>query len=48
MILRYLSNLVSKLLEGFNWLVLEMDQTQWGVVAAILVVVGFMALRTRI
>lgn len=34
--------------DGLEWLILEMDVTQWGIVSFIFVVLGFIALRTRI
>lgn len=34
--------------KGLEWVILEMDITQWGIVSVIFVVLGFMALRTRL
>ena len=33
--------------EGLEWLIVTMDVTQWGIVSAIFVVLGFMALRSQ-
>ena len=45
---RLISNWISGSFENLNWLILEMDVTQWGIVSVIFVVVGFMALRTKL
>lgn len=45
---RMLSKWVENFSEGLNWLIMEMDVSQWGIVSVIFVIVGFMALRTRI
>lgn len=34
--------------ESLYWALMEMDVTQWGILSAIFVVTGFMALKTRI
>lgn len=39
---------IGKLFGGLEWLIMEMDVTQWGIVSVIFVVLGFFALRTRI
>ncbi len=44
---RLLSRFVDNIGDGFNWLIYEMDVTQWGIVAVLFVVTGFMALKTR-
>ncbi len=38
---------INKTLYNLNWLIQEMDMTQWGIVAVIFVVLGFLALKTR-
>lgn len=49
---KYLGGLLSKLLENvgdsFSWLIMEMDLTQWAVIAVLFVVTGFVALKTKI
>ncbi len=34
--------------DGFHWMIYKMDVTQWGIVACLFVVSGFMALKTKI
>jgi hypothetical protein len=34
-------------LKGLEWLIVTMDVTQWGIVSAVFVVLGFLALRSR-
>ncbi|MEZ6136828.1 MAG: hypothetical protein R3C53_18185 [Pirellulaceae bacterium] len=46
--LRKISSWISDGLGGLEWLIMEMDVTQWAIVSLIFVVLGFMALRTRI
>ncbi|MCA9194159.1 MAG: hypothetical protein KDB03_20455 [Planctomycetales bacterium] len=43
----FLSHKARDLVKGFNWLILEMDVAQWGVVASVIVIIGFLALRTQ-
>ncbi|MCR9296483.1 MAG: hypothetical protein NXI32_27550 [bacterium] len=49
--MRFISRFFSKMWEnvgdGFDWLIYQMDVTQWGIVAALFVVTGFMALKTK-
>lgn len=45
---RFLTDCLNDLLDGFNWLTYQMDVTQWGILAAVFVICGFMALKTRI
>ena len=47
-ITKFLTNCVDKAWGNVYWLMMEMDVTQWGVLAVIFVVSGFMALRTRL
>lgn len=44
---RFISKQLEYVCNGFDWVIQEMDVTQWGIVAVIFVVMGFMALRTR-
>ena len=39
---------ISSLFKQLDWLLTQMDMTQWAIVSVIFVVVGFMALRTRL
>ncbi len=39
---------VSSLFSNLDWVIKTMDMTQWAVVSVVFVVVGFMALRSRI
>lgn len=52
MLFTYLGKLVLQLLENifdtFTWVIMEMDLTQWGIIAVLLVVTGFVALKTKI
>ena len=48
MIGRMISNWISEFVDNIEWVVTQMDMTQWGIVSVIFVVVGFMALRTRL
>ena len=46
--MRMISGWISSAFSTLEWLILTMDITQWGIVSTIFVVVGFLALRTRI
>jgi len=48
MIGRTFTKWISEFFSNLEWLVIQMDMTQWGIVSVIFVVVGFMALRTRL
>lgn len=48
MIGRTITKWISEFFNNLEWLVTHMDMTQWGIVSVIFVVVGFMALRTRL
>jgi hypothetical protein len=48
MIGRTITKWISEFFSNLEWLVTHMDMTQWGIVSVIFVVVGFMALRTRL
>ncbi len=39
---------IGKFIHNVDWLMQEMDVTQWGIVSVIFVVLGFLALKTRI
>ncbi len=41
----FIVRLINQLLTGIGDVISAMDTTQWGIVASIMVVVGFMALR---
>ncbi len=44
---RFLSRIFENVGDGFDWLIYQMDVTQWGIVAVLFVVTGFMALKTK-
>jgi hypothetical protein len=46
--IKLLSKWIGHAFDSLEWLILEMDVTQWGIVSVIFVVLGFFALRTRI
>ena len=39
---------ISNLMKQFDQLLTQMDMTQWAIVSVIFVVIGFMALRTKL
>lgn len=43
----FLSKWIKYGVENANWMILEMDVTQWGIVTVIFVITGFLALKTR-
>ncbi len=43
----HISNWLNKTLHSINWLIQEMDVTQWGIMSVVFVVLGFLALKTR-
>ena len=45
---RMISKWIGEAIDGLAWMIQAMDVTQWGIVAVIFVVVGFLALRTRL
>lgn len=45
---KFLSSGIGNAWDSVHWLMMEMDVTQWGILSAIFVAAGFMALRTRI
>lgn len=45
---KFFSGLMDEVGEGFMWMIYKMDVTQWGILAAIFVVTGFMALKTKL
>ncbi len=45
---RMISKWIGGASENFTWLIKEMDVTQWGIVAVLFVLIGFVALKTRI
>lgn len=48
MISRFFSDLCNGGLKNMTWLIQSMDMTQWGIVAVLFVLSGFVALKTRI
>ena len=44
----FISNWLSKGTSNFSWLIQTMDVTQWGIVACVIVFLGFLALKTKI
>ncbi len=44
---RFISSCIGAGWDNVHWLMMEMDVAQWGILSAIFVVAGFMALRTR-
>ena len=44
---KYISKYLGAGVGNLNWLIQEMDVTQWGIVAVIFVITGFVALRTK-
>ncbi len=46
--MRWITRFLSDTVENSNWLIREMDVTQWAIVAVVFVLTGFMALKTRI
>jgi hypothetical protein len=47
MITNLLIKWITDLFVNLNWLIENMDITQWGIVSAVFVLIGFMALKTR-
>ena len=45
---KFISKYVSGGFKNLEWLIQEMDVTQWGIVAVIFVITGFLALRTKL
>lgn len=48
MIGRTIANWFSDIFSRLEWVITQMDITQWGIVAVIFVIVGFMALRSQL
>ena len=50
--MEYVTNFIFGIFEdvgdGFSWMIHEMDVTQWGILASVFVVSGFLALKTKI
>lgn len=46
--MNFVFNLISQLLTAIGEVISKMDTTQWGIFASIMVIVGFMALRSRL
>ncbi len=44
---RYLGKTFWKLADRISWVVENMDLTQWGIVAAVFVFLGFLALKSK-
>lgn len=44
----FVSNLLSKAISNGNWMIHTMDVTQWGILACVIVFLGFLALKTKI
>jgi hypothetical protein len=44
----YIFNLICKLFVSINDVFMAMDTTQWGILSAVMVIVGFAALRTKL
>jgi len=45
---KWLGDFLKDSLKNLDWLITSMDMTQWGIVASIFVLVGFMALRSKV
>jgi len=48
MIGRVISQWISEFFTNLDWVITQMDMTQWGIVSVIFVVIGFLALRTKL
>lgn len=48
MIANFVTKWIVDLFKKLDWTITQMDMTQWGIVSVVFVIVGFMALRTRI
>ena len=44
----FFSGIFESVGDGFSWMIYKMDVTQWGILATLFVVTGFMALKTKI